>query len=98
MTDDISPTEPQIDAILSDVTEEEEHIKKFTFKSFLRMSGFTIVFSIISVILMVVGIILFYKIDTAVSQNAGFWIVLTGVVIFLLTVIFGFNKVDTGTI
>jgi hypothetical protein len=37
-----------------------EKKKKVTWKSFLRFSGITIIFALISTILMIVGLVLFY--------------------------------------
>jgi cytochrome c biogenesis protein CcdA len=72
-------------------TEKE---RKITWRSFIQISGFTIIFFIIAIVLMVIGLILFYKTSTALRENAGFWLIFSGVIVFLFTVIFGFEKIE----
>ena len=80
-----------LDSLDDELLEEE---KKFTLRIFLKKSGLTISFASLAIILMVVGLIVFYRINGSLSQNAGFWMILLGVGIFLLTVIFGFEKLE----
>lgn len=68
--------------------------RKFTFRSFLKMSGITIIFLLISAIIMIVGLIVFYYTVAETIKNAGFWLIITGVVVFFLTIIFGFERID----
>ncbi|HUT82354.1 MAG TPA: hypothetical protein VMZ29_14230 [Candidatus Bathyarchaeia archaeon] len=77
-------------------TELEQPIKekKVSWRSFMKISGFTITFAAISIVLIIIGLILFYKADGLLRNNAGFWIILAGVIVFLLTVILGFEKVE----
>ncbi|NHK31240.1 MAG: hypothetical protein FK730_07805 [Asgard group archaeon] len=78
----------------SNETTAIEKKKKVTWKSFLRISGLTIVFALISTILMIVGLVLFYKSGVDPVTNAGKWMIVSGVIIFLFTIIFGFEKIE----
>ncbi len=80
-----------LDVQISDFPESKP---KVNWKSFIKFSGFTITFVVISLALMIIGLILFYKNPTVIRENVGFWIAFAGVIIFLLTVILGFEKVD----
>ena len=77
----------------NEITPAEKR-KKITWKSFLRFSGFTIIFALISTILMIVGLVLFYKSGVDSVTNAGKWMIVSGVIIFLFTIIFGFEKIE----
>ncbi|MBN1328013.1 MAG: hypothetical protein JXA54_00945 [Candidatus Heimdallarchaeota archaeon] len=68
--------------------------KKVNWRSFIKISGFTITFAAISILLIIIGLILFYRADGLLRNNVGFWMILAGVIIFLLTVILGFEKVE----
>jgi len=68
--------------------------KKFTFKSFLKTNGFTLTFLVLSAIIMIIGLILFYWLEQELVKNAGFWLIISGVAVFLLTIIFGFQKLE----
>ena len=79
------------------VLEEEIFVdsqKKFTFRSFLKMSGITITFLITAAVLMIVGLIVFYFTAAEPTKNVGFWLIIAGVIGFLLTTIFGFERID----
>ncbi len=77
-------------------TELEQSIKekKVNWRSFIKVSGFTITFTAISILLITIGLILFYKTEAVLRTNVGFWMILAGVIVFLLTVILGFEKID----
>ena len=86
-------------------TEDEEEIlleeeifvdskKKFTLRSFLKMSGITIIFLVVAAILMIAGLAVFYYTAAEPTRNVGFWLIVAGVVTFLLTMIFGFERIE----
>ncbi|NHJ03634.1 MAG: hypothetical protein EAX90_02345 [Candidatus Heimdallarchaeota archaeon] len=68
--------------------------KKFTFRSFLKTNGFTLTFLVLSAIVMIIGLILFYWLEQELVKNAGFWLIISGVAVFLLTIILGFQKLE----
>ncbi len=68
--------------------------RKFTFRSFLKMSGITIIFLLVSAIIMLVGLIVFYYTIADPVKNVGFWLIIAGVIVFLLTIIFGFERIE----
>lgn len=68
--------------------------RKFTFKDFLRISGLTILSLSLSAIVIIVGLFLFYWTRTDLVKNAGFWMILVGVVAFMVTVVVGFEKIE----
>ncbi len=68
--------------------------RKFTFRSFLRMSGITIVFLLLAAVVMIIGLIVYYYTATETLRNAGFWLIIVGVIVFLLTIIFGFERIE----
>ena len=65
-----------------------------TFKIFLRKSGISIVLGGIAIIAIILGVILFYVSDGPITQKAGLWLGIAGVVIFMLTTIFGFERIE----
>ncbi|NHJ33480.1 MAG: hypothetical protein FK732_11525 [Asgard group archaeon] len=67
--------------------------REVTWRSFIKISGFTIVFISLALISMTIGLIMYYVSSRPMVQNAGFWIIFVGVAIFLLTIIFGFERV-----
>lgn len=68
--------------------------KKGFWRLFLRFSGFTIVFALLSMILIIIGLVLFYKSGAETVILAGKWMTIAGVVTFLFTVIFGFERIE----
>ena len=68
--------------------------RKFTFRSFLKMSGITIIFLLVSAVIMIIGLIVFYYTAAEAIKNVGFWLIITGVIVFLLTIIFGFERIE----
>ncbi|GAJ04403.1 unnamed protein product [marine sediment metagenome] len=68
--------------------------RKVTWRSFIRISGFTITFVSLALISMIIGLIMYYGFSGVMVQNAGFWIIFVGVGLFLISVIFGFERVD----
>ncbi|NHJ46729.1 MAG: hypothetical protein FK733_02965 [Asgard group archaeon] len=93
MPENAKQSDQQTDTLTDDTTFVEKE-KKITWRSFLKISGFTITFVVISLVLMIVGLILFYKTSSPLKGNAGYWMILAGVILFLLTVIFGFEKIE----
>jgi len=88
MPDDIEPI------LTEEVTNQQDDAlpKKTSFQRFLKFSGFTLIFVGIAIILMIAGLVIFYRTGEIVKENAGFWLALSGVIIFLFTVIFGFER------
>jgi len=76
------------------VEEPVEVKKKLTLRSFIKISGFTITFASIAILLMIIGLILFYRIGGSLRENVGYWMIFAGVILFLLTVVFGFEKIE----
>ncbi|MCG3252620.1 MAG: hypothetical protein KAX09_02125 [Candidatus Heimdallarchaeota archaeon] len=68
--------------------------RKVTWRSFIRISGFTITFVSLALISMIIGLVMYYGFSGTMVRNAGFWIIFVGVGLFLLTIIFGFERVD----
>lgn len=68
--------------------------KRITFKSFLKTNAITLIFMFLSAIAMIIGLFLFYWLEEELIKNAGFWLIISGVVAFLLTIIFGFQKLE----
>lgn len=68
--------------------------KKGFWRLFFRFSGFTLAFAFISISVIIIGLILFYKSGTETVVTAGKWMTVAGVVLFLFTVIFGFERFD----
>lgn len=68
--------------------------RKFTFRSFLKMSGITIIFLLVSAVIIIVGLIVFYYNAAETLKNAGFWMIIVGVIVFFLTIIFGFERIE----
>jgi len=77
---------------LDAANQQEVAPKKTPYQTFLKFSGFTLIFIGVAIILMIAGIIVFYRTGAIVKENAGFWLALIGVVMFLFTVIFGFER------
>ncbi len=101
LADDLSPEE--IETEVQEFDEEdmliEEEIfvdspRKFTFRSFLKMSGITIILLLVSAVIMLVGLIVFYYTAAETIKNVGFWLIISGVIVFLLTIIFGFERIE----
>jgi len=67
---------------------------KVTWRSFIRISGFTITFVSLALISMIIGLVMYYGFTGSMVKNAGFWIIFVGVGLFLLTIIFGFERVN----
>ncbi len=67
--------------------------EKKTWRSFIKISGFTIVLVVLALISMILGLIMYYGFSAPMVTNAGFWIIFIGVGLFLLTIIFGFERV-----
>jgi len=68
--------------------------RKVTWQSFIRISGFTITFVSLALISMIIGLVMYYGFTGPIVKNAGFWIIFVGVGLFLLTIIFGFERVN----
>ncbi len=68
--------------------------RKVTWRSFIRISGFTITFVSLALISMIIGLVMYYGFSGTMIRNAGFWIIFVGVGLFLISVIFGFERVD----
>ena len=85
------------DSELQSYLEQEifvEPKRKVTWRSFIRISVFTITFVSLALLSMIIGLVMYYGFSGAMVQNAGFWIIFVGVGLFLLTIIFGFERVD----
>ncbi|NPE08436.1 MAG: hypothetical protein GNW80_09170 [Asgard group archaeon] len=57
--------------------------RKVTWRSFIRIS-----------VSMIIGLVMYYGFSGTMIRNAGFWIIFVGVGLFLISVIFGFERVD----
>ena len=68
--------------------------RKVTWRSFIKISGFTITFVSLALISMTIGLIMYYGFSAPMVTKAGFWIIFVGVGLFLVSVIFGFERVD----
>ena len=68
--------------------------KRPSFRSFIKLSGITIVSISIAFISIILGIILFYTTTTKAANDAGLWLSIIGVVIFMFTIIFGFERIE----
>ena len=75
-----------------DILDQEE---KFTFKKFIKQSKITLISLLICVLLMVVGLVLYSVVLIDSVKTAGLWIMIIGVGLFLLTMIFGFQKIES---
>ncbi len=85
------------DSELQSYLEQEifvEPKRKVTWRSFIRISGFTITFVSLALLSMIIGLVMYYGFSGTMVQNAGFWIIFVGVGLFLISVIFGFERVD----
>ena len=67
--------------------------RKVTWRSFIKISGFTITFVSLALIAMILGLAMYYGFSAPMVKNAGFWIIFVGVGLFLVSVIFGFERV-----
>ncbi|MHA1556770.1 MAG: hypothetical protein ACTSPM_07530 [Candidatus Heimdallarchaeota archaeon] len=101
LAEDLSPEEVEIEVQEFDeenmLIEEEIFVdspRKFTFRSFLKMSGITIILLLVSAVIMLVGLIVFYYTAAETVKNVGFWLIISGVIVFLLTIIFGFERIE----
>jgi len=84
------------DSKLQSYLEQEVFVEpkeKRTWRSFVKISGFTIVLVILSLISMILGLVMYYGFSAPMVTNAGFWIIFVGVGLFLLTIIFGFERI-----
>jgi hypothetical protein len=89
--------EPTQDEKLQSYLEQEifvEPKRKVTWRSFIRISGFTTTFVSLAIISMIIGLIMYYGFSAPMVTNAGFWIIFVGVGLFLVTIIFGFERVN----
>ncbi len=81
-----------------EVLEEPEEVKvsvRKTFKEFLKQSGLSLIFGGIAIIIIIIGVILYYTAaDHPITQKTGLWLGIAGVVIFMLTTIFGFERIE----
>jgi cytochrome c biogenesis protein CcdA len=68
--------------------------KALSIRAFIRISGFTITFVVLSFVLIIIGIVLYYVQANPQIQDVGFWLAVAGVIVFMLTMIFGFEKID----
>jgi hypothetical protein len=92
-----SQTEEIMDESHSEKTDlgKDENSQSFWKWALDRINYPWISFSLIaiSLIVVVLGLILFYCV-AAVSEMVGFWLIVAGVILFLLVLIFGFQKFD----
>ena len=80
-----------------EVLEEPEEVKvsvRKTFKEFLKQSGLSLIFGGIAIIIIILGVILYYTAAGPITQKTGLWLGIAGVVIFMLTTIFGFERIE----
>lgn len=85
------------DSELQSYLEQEifvEPKRKVTWRSFIRISGFTITFVSLALLSMIIGLVMYYGFSGTMVNNAGFWMIFVGVGLFLISVIFGFERVD----
>jgi hypothetical protein len=66
---------------------------KVTWRSFIKISGFTITLVSLALLSMIIGLVMYYGFSAPMVTNAGFWIIFVGVGLFLISVIFGFERV-----
>lgn len=57
-----------------------------------NINWFTISLAGLGIVLVILGIIFFYRIE-AISSAIGFWFSIAGVLLFLFTIIFGFERI-----
>ncbi|MHA1125840.1 MAG: hypothetical protein ACTSO7_10955 [Candidatus Heimdallarchaeota archaeon] len=79
--------------MLEEIDDEAEP-KRFTLKTFLRKSGLSIVLGGIAILTIILGVILYYTGNNPTTQKTGLWLGIVGVVIFMLTTIFGFERIE----
>lgn len=79
----------------ADVHDDSKASKpKFTYKKFLKKNGLTISLFLFSTLIMVVGLILYYQVENIITSKTGFWMIFSGVILFLVTIIFGFERIN----
>ncbi|MBD3192450.1 MAG: hypothetical protein GF308_17555 [Candidatus Heimdallarchaeota archaeon] len=57
-----------------------------------NINWLTISLAVLGIVLVILGVIFFYRIE-AISPTIGFWLSVAGVLLFLFTVIFGFERI-----
>lgn len=80
-----------------EILEETDEVKvsfKESLKEFLRKSGLSLVLGGIAIIIIILGVVLYYTSTGLTTQKAGLWLGIVGVVIFMLTTIFGFERIE----
>jgi len=85
------------DANNQELLEDPEKVKlslRESFKVFLRKSGLSLVLGGIAIVLIILGVVLYYASTGLTTQKAGLWLGIAGVVIFMLTTIFGFERIE----